>query len=123
MDKQLRAFNTTRKYKNVLLVRNGDYVGLYRVAGDMLKIWRDVNKETYGRCSIEINKKPRYPGLAYKWACNECHLIPSKYNLNNINHLKVLDDCLGGAHERVMEKINTAIDTLISVPTPESEKE
>jgi hypothetical protein len=101
------------KHHRVVIVRNGEFVGLYRTAGEKMKLWRSINKKQYDKKSfIEKNKKPEewgsggHLGISGLWYCNELHTIPRKYNVHKKSHLKYLEGLLGGSFSEVKERIN-----------------
>lgn len=105
-------FNKQIKYHNVVIARNGSFVGLYRIDGGKMKLWRPINKESYGRQIIIDKREPieewgsgGHQGISGQWFCNEMHKIPKKYNVHDMGHLKLLDSLLGGAHRDVAERI------------------
>jgi hypothetical protein len=97
-----------KQYHNVLLVRSGSFVGLYRIDGNILRLWRAINTEDYGRHSIEKYPESHKGKWWEQWCCNEIHRIPIHYNLNNKQHLQFLDSLLGDYYHRVKSKIENS---------------
>ena len=98
------------KYHKVRIMRNGDFVGLYRPVSQALgargwQLWRTVIDEQYGKKTYIEEEK----GRPY---CNENHAIPSCIKLTREN-LSALDGALGAGECRTPERIRaiaSAID-------------
>ncbi len=90
--------NTNVKYHNVLLVRSGDFVGLYRQTPYYLRLWRCIENKPYG-------KEPCIPRIDGEWYCNEYHQIPQEYDLRDKEHLRLLASLLGGSYFQVHQRI------------------
>lgn len=106
-------FLDLEKHRPIVLVRKGTFVGLFRVDGNSLRLWRRINQESYGFIRrIELQDKGRYWGHGgfagpsvltdgYD-AVNEMHFVPREIPLSRVAELA---KCLGGAHCQVRERI------------------
>lgn len=101
------------EYHQVTLIRNGCYVGLYRYdkRKDRYVIYRHVIDHDYGKRNV-YRTEPEAEQWHEKWGCNEIHFIPKNYKLNNMHHLRILNSCLGGEHEKVAMKILDSVKYL-----------
>ncbi len=103
-----------KQHKNVILLRNGSFIGLYRYdkKRHLLKLWKSISRKCYG---FDTEFKVRETGAFWGSGgangpsaiifCNEAHFIPSGYNLNNDEDLRYLDRCLGGCSQQVRERL------------------
>jgi len=101
-------------YHNVILVRFGSFVGIYRYVKEnqSIRLWRKINNDSYvQRSAARVKDEGDYwgsggsQGISAVISSNEAHQIPKGYDLDNRNHLQVLGDSLGGSHCTVKKRI------------------
>jgi hypothetical protein len=109
----VRKYIDNEQYKDVFLIRNGSFVGLYRFSMKVLtfKLWRKINSEKCGcRTTIPLRSRYQLKGRSQDWLsdyiyANETYPIPDGYNLNNKEHLLILDRCLGLGSGKVTNRL------------------
>jgi len=109
----IKRYIADKRYKDVFLIRNGSFVGLYRFSrkGRKFKLWRKINVKKYG-CRNIIPLRRTHTLRNCDWLsdyvyANETYPIPDGYNLNNKDHLSILDGCLGLGSGKVTNRLRT----------------
>lgn len=112
-------FESSIKKNQRLIVRNGEFVGVYRydTQSQAIYLTKPILDKQYGkRTMFNVKKEGEFWGCGggnYESAlidANEAHLIPMYYDLRKKSHLQILDKCLGSCHEEVAKRIrNTEI--------------
>ena len=103
------------KNKDRIIVRNGEFVGLFKYLPESKKIilTKKINNHSYGfKDELIVHQSGKYWGSggsngisAVVSDCNESHLIPKGYDLRKKEHLNILNKCLGGCYNQVHERI------------------
>ena len=109
--------NDLQKNKKLLLIRNGEFVGLYRYENKSLFIHKRLNKKSYGFKEI-IKMKDSGSYFGYGGSIresslinvNEAHFIPKGFDFRKKKDFKYLDDCLGGSHSQVSDRLASYVD-------------
>ena len=113
------------KYKNRILIRNGEFVGLYKYLPErsIVVLTKSLNNRLYGfQAAFRVSNEGNYwgtggvNGLPALIECNEAHLIPFGYDLRRNNHLEILNKSLGGCYSRVFDRIENRN------PNPENQR-
>lgn len=117
VDDLKRCLDSGYYRKKLLLLRNGEFVGLFRIdlKNRKLKLWKTILDKPYGwNNEFKINESGEYgifggiDGLVH---CNELHLIPINCKVSKKEDCLKLDQCLGGHYREVYRRLADAFPT------------